>query len=309
MRSGASGPGHRDRSGGRVGGETDAGARPPRLATLVERRNYGRGSTRGDATGDDPTGASAFEAERSADQSAGVDRSVAARTRWAETVTAVPDDGSPGGETDRQQPDDPDEPVELSTRASKPPEKRQEDKMPRSTLEPGATTDRSAGPAESGRPGGVRSPDEPGRPGTDAVTGPGGGDDRRGAESVDGSPGFPDVADRAADRGGTGRRTGGPGIGRDRPSMDLARPAPSVDRTTTDHGRSGRDDRDPVGMTSPETGTGGRDRTHRPAPVEELFAPGGPENPGFDAELDRVVDELYRRIERRMRIERERRGL
>jgi len=82
--------------------------------------------------------------------------------------------------------------------------------------------------------------------------------------------------------------------------MDLVTPAPSVDATDDDarDSRSGRSDRDR-----------GTDREHRPAPVEELFSPDGPDRLAFDAEMDRVVDELYRRIERRMRIERERRGL
>jgi hypothetical protein len=285
------------------GGDSSAGD-PPRLTTLVESRDYDRGSTSPDVGEDGRAGAAAPGVDGSSG-STGLDRSVAARTRWPETVTGE-HDAAAVGETARERRDDPGEPVELSARASKPPEKHQEDKMPQSTLEPDRATRQPAGRPGSGSAGDdVPAPGEQGRATNDAVSGAGFGDERARAGSVDGPPGFPGSANRSPDRG---EPTDGPGIGRDPPSMDLARPAPSVDRTRTDDDRSGGDHR-----TGTEASTGretdGRDRTHRSAPVTELFAPGGPENPGFDAEMDRVVDELYRRIERRMRIERERRGL
>ncbi len=47
-----------------------------------------------------------------------------------------------------------------------------------------------------------------------------------------------------------------------------------------------------------------------PAPdIDDVFGPGGTEFPSFDADVDRIVDRIYKELERKMRIERERRGL
>jgi hypothetical protein len=66
--------------------------------------------------------------------------------------------------------------------------------------------------------------------------------------------------------------------------------------------RAGRDERGRA--SEPRRAADGIERA-----VEDAFFGQGSDLSAYDAEIDRVVDRLYREVERKMRIERERRGL
>jgi hypothetical protein len=96
------------------------------------------------------------------------------------------------------------------------------------------------------------------------------------------------------------------------PDLDIRRPAPRVDATRGEHQSGPRDERRPE-----ESGQGTRRESSGVRPtggdlgraVEEALFRGGSDLSAHNTELDRVVDRLYRQVERRMEIERERRGL
>jgi hypothetical protein len=88
------------------------------------------------------------------------------------------------------------------------------------------------------------------------------------------------------------------------PDLDVKRPAPTVDVTSRSR-RDGPDERPPPG--DGDRGSASTERGERA--VEEAFFGNGPDPLASDAEVDRVVDRIYRKVERKMRIERERRGL
>lgn len=306
-RDGRQPPRAEERDPWRTGSSGDPTGTPPdqtRLTRLVQARDYDRGramaldpDTRRSADRLGPGKAStAFPGHREEDDRHGPvstsredtagparsqtrsDLSGTTRTTWPRGVGTGGSLGHPPSpETHRRRREISNQPVELSARASNRSETRQEGKMPPLTLESLDTA-----------PSGVGREGEASRR-------------RRGARSAE-----PTGIDRAATVGDAAvddESWGPPGghIDRDRPSTELISPAPTVDGTAADEDRSWTRDRQ-------SDHTSESRRTHRPAPVEELFVPGGPDM-GADAELDRVVDKLYRRIERRLRIERERRGL
>jgi|GEM_PF-2545101 len=96
------------------------------------------------------------------------------------------------------------------------------------------------------------------------------------------------------------------------PDLDIRQPAPRVDATRGESQAGPRYERRPEESgqrTRHESGgvrptSGGVERA-----VEEALFREGSDLSAHNAELDRVVDRLYRQVERRMEIERERRGL
>ncbi|PSQ19187.1 hypothetical protein BRD00_02785 [Halobacteriales archaeon QS_8_69_26] len=112
--------------------------------------------------------------------------------------------------------------------------------------------------------------------------------------------------------GGTGDTLPGFSFNRDSSGGDRAEASGEeavgeVDRTggTTAGASDGRTERQ---SRSVDPGEGESTEDVSPG-VDELLSPEGPELLAYDADVDRVVDRLYRELERKMRIERERRGL
>jgi hypothetical protein len=111
---------------------------------------------------------------------------------------------------------------------------------------------------------------------------------------------------------GPGRQSSSPLPGPDEdrfPDLHVTEPAPRVDATRREatsgpryEQRTGRDERG--SGDEPRRGTDAVERA-----VEAAFFGQGSDLSAYDAEIDRVVDRLYREVERKMRIERERRGL
>jgi len=172
----------------------------------------------------------------------------------------------------------------------------------RDVVRPGSESQRSsAGRRLAARAGA----EQPQRPGSGPGPGPGSGPNA-------GQPG-------SAGQEGAANQPGSPGPGDAGidpfPDLDIKQPAPRVDATRRDTGSG------PQYETRPDDGGrgGGRDRGGRRGAgrdtdgvgraVEEAFFGQGSDLTAYDAEIDRVVDRLYREVERKMRIERERRGL
>lgn len=98
------------------------------------------------------------------------------------------------------------------------------------------------------------------------------------------------------------------------PDLDIRQPAPRVDATR-------REQSGPRYETSPDASASGRTRDHTRGreqgrngegidrAIEEAFFGQRSDLSAHSAEIDRVVERLYREVERRMEIERERRGL
>jgi len=83
------------------------------------------------------------------------------------------------------------------------------------------------------------------------------------------------------------------------PDLTVKTLAPRIDVTRRD-------------ITHRDTGQGGQGSQSRGterAGVDEIVSAGGPERSPYPSDIDRVVEKLYREIERKSRIERERRGL
>jgi hypothetical protein len=133
--------------------------------------------------------------------------------------------------------------------------------------------------------------------------------------------------DAGATSGARDRESGGPGpgdasgqgaslsgldgVGADPyPDLDVRRPAPTVDATRRDEQRGPRYEERPDDVGHERADSGARRATGDPVEraVEDMFRQGS-DLSAYDAEIDRVVDRLYREVERKMRIERERRGL
>ncbi|MEF8776732.1 MAG: hypothetical protein V5A43_09565 [Haloarculaceae archaeon] len=98
----------------------------------------------------------------------------------------------------------------------------------------------------------------------------------------------------------------------DRPDLDLHRPAPTVDATRGEEiARQGPPERE----TGPRADRRSGDReeggggTEAERAIEETFLGNRSEPSVYSADVDRIVDRLYREVERKMQIERERRGL
>ncbi len=106
--------------------------------------------------------------------------------------------------------------------------------------------------------------------------------------------------------GERGRQSGDTGPGAQFPDLDIRRPAPTVDATRRDEvTRAPADDRRPEREADRS-----RDTDHEmEGAIEEVFSRHGSDLTAYNSEVDRVVDRLYREVERKMRIERERRGL
>jgi len=129
----------------------------------------------------------------------------------------------------------------------------------------------------------------------------------------------------AASRGGSGARdaTGpSPGHGRESdtpvpglddlgegrfPDLHVKQPAPRVDATHREARSGPRYEQRPGESERRADESRGTDPVERA--VEDAFFGQGSDLSAYDAEVDRVVDRLYREVERKMRIERERRGL
>ena len=93
------------------------------------------------------------------------------------------------------------------------------------------------------------------------------------------------------------------------PDMHVKQPAPRVDATHREASTGPSYEQRP-GENGPDRGARaprGTDAVEQA--VESAFFGQGSDLSAYDAEVDRVVDRLYREVERRMRIERERRGL
>lgn len=93
------------------------------------------------------------------------------------------------------------------------------------------------------------------------------------------------------------------------PDMHVKRPAPRVDATHRESTPGPRYD-----QRAGESVPGRDDRSRRGGDaveraVEEAFFGRGSGLSAYDSDIDRVVNRLYREVERKMRIERERRGL
>lgn len=146
----------------------------------------------------------------------------------------------------------------------------------------------STTPTANGRAGPERGGDRRGVPGSEPTTGP------PGSEPAADSPG---VRDAGLDP---------------YPDLDIRRPAPRVDATAGETQSGPRYERRPG-----DGGQGARQASDGVRPtgggveraVEEALFREGSDLSAHNAELDRVVDRLYRQVERRMEIERERRGL
>lgn len=98
----------------------------------------------------------------------------------------------------------------------------------------------------------------------------------------------------------------------DRPDLDLHRPAPTVDATRGEEvARQEPPERDTEPRSDQRSGTRpkGDVGTEAERAIEETFLGSGSEPSVYSADVDRIVDRLYREVERKMQIERERRGL
>jgi hypothetical protein len=148
----------------------------------------------------------------------------------------------------------------------------------------------------------------------------------QGSQSVAGSqePTGVGPTRRVGETGSAGgpRRGGGPaaatdtGVRDEFPSLDVKQPAPTVDATPRAgrperRGQQSPDQRPPPREDWPSDRGDGDERREDPPrrAVQDAFFDQGSELMASDAEVDRVVEKLYREVERKMRIERERRGL
>lgn len=112
--------------------------------------------------------------------------------------------------------------------------------------------------------------------------------------------GPPESADAVVDS----RAVGGPGTAGSYPDLNLERPAPRVDVTRREESEPTRVD---DGPPEPDRAREVADEAER-AIQEAFFGQGGGLST-HDTAVDRVVDKLFQEVERRMQIERERRGL
>lgn len=101
----------------------------------------------------------------------------------------------------------------------------------------------------------------------------------------------------------SGPATGPPAVDDGFPDLDLKRPAPRVDATRQETDEQVREPR----PAEPDRSSDLPDDAERA--IREAFFEPGAELSAHSSEVDRVVDKLYREVERRMQIERERRGL
>jgi hypothetical protein len=191
------------------------------------------------------------------------------------------------------------------------------DDWPASVGPSGSTGPTSPGPGRDGTVGG----DSTGHPTGSRRSGAG---RRLAARAGSTTPTATGDATRAGPESGVDRRrgpgsegaAGSPGVGDagldPYPDLDIRRPAPRVDATRGESQAGPRYERRPE-----ESGQGTRRESGGVRPtgggveraVEEALFREGSDLSAHNAELDRVVDRLYRQVERRMEIERERRGL
>jgi serine/arginine repetitive matrix protein 2 len=113
--------------------------------------------------------------------------------------------------------------------------------------------------------------------------------------------------------GAGGQRTGperqggsavdAPGAVEEFPTMDVKRSPARIDREREESGERAQPDRSP----EPERQSDGPARAEEA--IQEVFFESGTGLSSHSSEVDRLVEKLYRKVERRMQIERERRGL